>query len=666
MNTKLRAVTTTATLGVALLLVACGGGGRKVHETPDVQSVAVQRAEDAATVAEAAARDAQAACGAAAAACAAARDAREAASRADAALQASRAATTAQEAERAAGMAERASDDATTAAQNAARLAQAHAAEPEPTPVDGFTLEAGTERQLAPGTFLVCPVGGASCEVESVTETEDGGIHVELAATSAGAFLWERDTGLYTSALTGFDHVRVRLPGSNRIHVVTCAQSDPCDVTDLHFDNQNRIVWTGTAHLHVSQDETGFYLTGERTVTFPDGQRALISCPNGCGIDRLYVEDGDNYGWSFDSRFEEPEVQLLGDDEGEFDGGEEDSGDEPGTGVEDGDEPGTGDEDGTASMPSESTPPVHTASYSRLPAQLTDFLPTHWELSDEYVWDIDPQTGHLERRPMPEVECPGTQSMSRICKVRGQNRNVDEVLAEMDGNIVVLGPRDRYGYANFGPDLARQQAILLKIATNQPVTQAEEDVVNYQTVGQWGAYSAFGRLSLRQPANAEPASPDPSHHWFAFGDLYGSDRGGKPTAAQGGATWRGPMSGSWGRVNSRDGSVMGGRAELVYDFTNDDLDLTLTIEHHAPSAFNVRYAGPTTISWVNVKQNGDGSFFISGNHETGTTADSPLGILDGDFYGPKADEVAGYFERTMGQYDLSGVFGGKRQMGSSP
>ncbi|MDE0456883.1 MAG: transferrin-binding protein-like solute binding protein [Chromatiales bacterium] len=36
-------------------------------------------------------------------------------------------------------------------------------------------------------------------------------------------------------------------------------------------------------------------------------------------------------------------------------------------------------------------------------------------------------------------------------------------------------------------------------------------------------------------------------------------------------------------------------------------------------------------------------------------------ILDGDFYGPNAEEFAGYFERTMGGYDLRGVFGGKRE-----
>ena len=45
----------------------------------------------------------------------------------------------------------------------------------------------------------------------------------------------------------------------------------------------------------------------------------------------------------------------------------------------------------------------------------------------------------------------------------------------------------------------------------------------------------------------------------------------------------------------------------------------------------------------------------------GTHPDSEFGILDGDFYGPNAEEFAGYFERTMDGYELRGVFGGKRQ-----
>ena len=50
---------------------------------------------------------------------------------------------------------------------------------------------------------------------------------------------------------------------------------------------------------------------------------------------------------------------------------------------------------------------------------------------------------------------------------------------------------------------------------------------------------------------------------------------------------------------------------------------------------------------MDVRQNSDGSFFISGNHEEGIGPHPDLGILDGDFYGDAAQEVAGYFERTI-------------------
>ena len=105
---------------------------------------------------------------------------------------------------------------------------------------------------------------------------------------------------------------------------------------------------------------------------------------------------------------------------------------------------------------------------------------------------------------------------------------------------------------------------------------------------------------------------------------------------------------------------MAGKSELVYDFTNDDLDLTLTITGEGGLS-GAAYGGNRTITWSNVKQNGDGSFFISGNHQEDTEPDPVLGVLDGDFYGPNAEEVAGYFERVSQDHYLEGVFGGKRQ-----
>ena len=55
-----------------------------------------------------------------------------------------------------------------------------------------------------------------------------------------------------------------------------------------------------------------------------------------------------------------------------------------------------------------------------------------------------------------------------------------------------------------------------------------------------------------------------------------------------------------------------------------------------------------------MKQNTDGSFFIQGNHKEGTDPDPKLGILDGDFYGPNAEEMAGIFEQMSGRYHVTG------------
>ena len=146
------------------------------------------------------------------------------------------------------------------------------------------------------------------------------------------------------------------------------------------------------------------------------------------------------------------------------------------------------------------------------------------------------------------------------------------------------------------------------------------------------------------------------------------------------------MVGGWNVRDSVIGSSFGGTSELVYHFDRDRLDLTLTIEHAEPvysaavreaieslpaeirdqAGLNqigpeIRYGGTMEIEWMEVKQNGDGSFFISGNHREGTHPGPEFGILDGDFYGPNSEEFAGYFERTMGGYDLRGVFGGKRE-----
>ena len=632
MFTRIRTARILAFLATASLLVACGGGGGTSRGETDMpspliptlptelpppeeladrerQEAAVQHAVDAWIAAERAALGAEATCADSNAACTAAGEARDAASRAAAALADVQAATTADDAERAARAAEVAAGDATIAADTAARLAA------------------------------------------------------------------EQDhTGLFAATLTGYEEVTVRLDGSDQIHRVTCGQPTPCEVSDLRIDAQGLAVWYGTERVHVSSDETGFFLIGERTVTYPDGQMARFSCPNGCGINTIFLDADGDPTFYFDPKWAEPEFEVL-------DGDGDETGDEDGSGMDD------EDGDGTGSIPSVPTPPVYTTSYTDLPAELTELKIDHWELSDEAWFTLNVGTRQWERLPLPEVVCPGINPDGNKCKVRDTDWNVDRVLKKMEDFIAAQPGRDKYGYATFGPDLNRLQAIQDKLLMLQQLTSEDEEFLSYATYGLWGEYSAFGQLSLRHPV--DPMSDDPvvSLHWFAFGDLYGREDGGKPKANQGSSTWRGPMVGVWTFSNTPNGGGMDGTSELVYDFAEDTLDLTLTIENALPInsaevkevldtfpegylaqagltqlGAEIPYGGDTAIRWRNVRQNGDGSFFISGNHEEGTAPHHEYGILDGDFYGPNAEEVAGYFERTMGLYDLKGVFGGKRQM----
>jgi len=140
---------------------------------------------------------------------------------------------------------------------------------------------------------------------------------------------------------------------------------------------------------------------------------------------------------------------------------------------------------------------------------------------------------------------------------------------------------------------------------------------------------------------------------MAFGNLYS----GRPTAAQGGATWSGIMFGA-----VRDNAVsVEGTSRLVYDFADNTLDLHLeNIEEVAKPQFRTGvYNGPSSFTWNSLRQNDDGSFYIPGygNDKSNTGLHSTLGYVDGDFYGPNAEEFAGVFERE----GVVGSFGGHRQ-----
>ena len=442
MLAHVRVVVVFALMSAASLLAGCGGREGMVAEEPIIPTseplpdqeyveAIVRDALDAWIVAESAAQGAEDACNRVAAACTAARDAREAATRAETALAQAQAATTLEEAQRAATRALVAAGDALDAAELAILLADVHGPT-DPHPTQAFTLASGTERELAADTFLVCPQGGAACEVVSVTEDANGGLVVELAASSGPAFLWSSGAGLFSALLTGYEQAEVTLVGSDRTHLVTCGQADPCDVSDLRIDEQGAIVWSGTSRVHVTHNETGFFLVGEQTVTFPDGQAARFTCPTGCGVSSVYLDADRTPTWIWDPAWQAPQVVFLDEN-----GDEIDDGTERGTGI------GTG-----PTAPRPRTPPVFTSSYPGLPAELPAIAVDHWEMADENPWfTLNPDTSRWEEVLQPEVVCIGVDPNGNDCKIRGKWRHVSEILDEMQGRISVRPDPDPYGYA---------------------------------------------------------------------------------------------------------------------------------------------------------------------------------------------------------------------------
>ena len=141
-------------------------------------------------------------------------------------------------------------------------------------------------------------------------------------------------------------------------------------------------------------------------------------------------------------------------------------------------------------------------------------------------------------------------------------------------------------------------------------------------------------------------------HSSAFSGAFGNLYSGLPTEAQGSATWRGAMT-AYQRLSPEAGEI-DGASSLSYDFAFATVDLTLD-----PQGGAIPSSVPDIITWSDLQVNDDGSFYIvgHGNHNISSDPHPTLGYVDGDFYGPNAEEMAGVFER----YGLVGAFGGKRE-----
>ena len=141
-------------------------------------------------------------------------------------------------------------------------------------------------------------------------------------------------------------------------------------------------------------------------------------------------------------------------------------------------------------------------------------------------------------------------------------------------------------------------------------------------------------------------------HSTTFSGAFGNLHSGLPTAAQGSATWEGLMT-AYHRFNPSAGEI-DGASTLSYDFATDSVDLILS-----PIGGPIPADVPADIVWNDIPVNNDGSFYIvgHGNHNEASDPHPVLGYVDGDFYGPNAEEMSGVFER----YNLVGAFGARRQ-----
>ena len=274
----------------------------------------------------------------------------------------------------------------------------------------------------------------------------------------------------------------------------------------------------------------------------------------------------------------------------------------------------------------------------------------HLEASDPYahintpIRDLGLDNVIIHNYGRQQMVCPGVPPHGNECKVYS---------TEIDGSTYQysspfdfsIGEQVRFltahdGFTNLSSEHGFQKVYGLKFISGSGL---------FETFGAWGKYSAFYSSSVLMAPDIHAEIIGIRTTSAAFGSLYE----GKPNAGQGGATWKGIMFGH----TREEGVDLVGKSILEYDFSDDTLDLELS--DIAPGIPSYRYGGSDKFIWRNLKQNSDGSFFIRGhgNDRRGTPLHPSLGYVDGDFYGPNAEEFAGVFERQ----GVVGAFGGSRE-----
>ena len=177
-------------------------------------------------------------------------------------------------------------------------------------------------------------------------------------------------------------------------------------------------------------------------------------------------------------------------------------------------------------------------------------------------------------------------------------------------------------------------------------------------LGDWMTFYVVGfseeSVDRAQRTASTGGSVASNYYGVAMGDLHDTTPGDwRPNPTLGSASWRGVVVGREPGLTNR---LVNGDSTLQYDFDTHTVDVFFT---------NIRRLDGTsalepTVSWSDLPVLRDASFFIRGhgNHIDSQHPHPSRGYIDGDFYGPQAQEVAGVFETVRG---MVGAFGAKRQ-----
>ena len=235
-----------------------------------------------------------------------------------------------------------------------------------------------------------------------------------------------------------------------------------------------------------------------------------------------------------------------------------------------------------------------------------------------------------------EVVCPGVPPRGNECTVAG---------------VIIDGTRyARDGEIDVGVGGATTRILANRESWTPPRTKAGINFFDATqgptlVLGGIGAHSLFFSGAGRALLGNTYLGPVQVHS-VAMGELHnGRPAYTGPNEPSGTATWRGAMIGT----EMQSGTVLFGDSAIVYDFADNTVDVA--ISGISPNGVNQRsdgsYSGPGSFSWTDLRVNNDASFYIPGygNDRSNTGLHPTYGYIDGDFYGPNAEESTGVFER---------------------